>query len=326
MKIERRRVSQRTIIALPWEGAERPLNQRVVKELAAELLDLARHRALPDTGFNHPIELAPYHDPEKPGVDYRVVAGFHRFDAWIKASCYIRHAEMDLNSLCCTVFVDATDEQLRFLNIRENLHRADLTYEQRMKLRHQMPMLFADSEGALKDIFGRNWQAERTKEDQGFSAARTKPEKSAARTKLDSAKGGRPNGWFEGWYTSTGTPKRTAFDEWHAFCRDTGRAGLKPGKAMPEDRDAFHAWGNARADKRLADAVREAKEAAERRHQEDLAKLKESQLQRLRERIRTFRKEWGEAEAARLLDELRPVPSASAEPEPEPASTQQEAA
>jgi hypothetical protein len=297
MRIERRKVRLSQIAPLPWPGAERPIDAHVVDELAAELLELAVHRALPDSGFNNPLELAPYEDPERPEVAYRVVAGFTRHAAWIKAVGRLQPGEPGLEELLCTVHLDCSERQLLYHHLRENVRRAPLTDSQRRTWAGRLLQLqlFPDSKSIRRRISAHGQPGD-------LSAGDHDPAITVNRTKAPGGRGRpRADPWFEDWFTDAPVSRRTAFEWWSRFCAATGRKhGLTPSRASEQDRIDFANWA---AETQARDDARKQAAAAEARAQE-AAEAEGRKADEVVARFLAFRDSYGAEKAAALAAQL----------------------
>lgn len=210
----------------------------------------------------------PEEERPEPHKLYRVVAGFHRFDAWIEAHTHRGRGEPDFRSLVCTVHVGATADQLFYLHLRENVRRSDLTPQQRMEWAHRLGKmsLFEGNREVYRMIVGKE-QDKKNQTGEGLSTARTKPDAEDRTDETSKSVGGRPSSWFGDWIAASGLPRQTAVDQWSAFAKAQGLK-LTPAKATEEQRAAFFAWGLTRPQEGEAEAARHAEEAAAKKRAE----------------------------------------------------------
>jgi hypothetical protein len=166
---------------------------------------------------------------------YKVVVGHHRYLAFKRILETVPEADRSDFTLPAVIHTINEGDDTEAMQIAENLHRNDLSKEERKVMACR-----------YLELIGQQAQ-------------------NNSRPKKDS----RPNGpaWFSVWYEATGIPKVSAQRMWDEFKVANG-LGISPSKASVEQQQAFSAWHLEQAEQRKAAEAAKAQGDAEKARQE----------------------------------------------------------
>ena len=168
---------------------QRPLDPKVVADLA---------RSIEQHGLLQPIGIKPLND-----TDYVLVFGAHRLEAFRS----LRRETIPASILPANL----SAEEVRLLELRENLDRNDLNGTQRKA--------FAAEVGRL--------------------VAKLRAESVANGNGNENENGNE--GWLRDLAGETGIPDKTMYNWWTMFCQVSG-AAVTPKQASPAQREQFFDW------------------------------------------------------------------------------------
>jgi hypothetical protein len=272
-----------------WEGANRPLDSAEIDRLAADLRESANRSMIPASGFNNPIMLMELTEEDQfrsdvEGKHFKIIAGRHRYAAWIKARLNTSRMARDITRLECLVYRGISNEQALYLRLTENLHRSELKPAERKRwaamVGRARAKMMPSAEEYQAMVAEKNARAEGEAgvaiSTIGANSAFSTNGSNSAESPRKGVRGPKADPWFTDWQTETRTPKQTALNWWHEFVNATGRKGLVPGKADKATQEAFFEF-------HAAQAEREA--AAERAAEERRAKDREVKIARFKSEI-----------------------------------------
>jgi hypothetical protein len=233
-----------------------------VSAVACDRIDIPQNRArkidpakvdeLVDELRNHGKLLQPIGIHRIPGQKSVLIWGAHRLLAWQQL---FQEDPGRWHEIPCNCFNgEMTPENAEYMELAENLVRAELSSDQRKKLAGRFGELMP------KWRKGSNYK----------------------KAKNETCKKAKNVNWIKDWCAGAGRELKTGYNWWNE-AKAAGVVSCTPSKATQEDRDAFFAW--------LKD--RESKQAAEHAEKMKREKL-EADSGRLVAIMRDFRAEYGE--------------------------------
>lgn len=144
---------------------------------------------------------------------YKVIVGHHRYLAFKQLLATVPDADRSDFTLPAVCLHINEGDDTEALQIAENLHRNDLSKEERKVMACRYLELLNEQ----------------------------KPNREQKPKKEQKPQGGRPEAWFSQWYEAVGIPRPTAQRMWQQYADATGLT-ITPSKADNAQQKAFAAW------------------------------------------------------------------------------------